>query len=43
MTVFEEGVLRKTFEPTRYEVRGEWRRLLNEELYYLYSLLILFG
>jgi hypothetical protein len=30
-------VLRKTLGPTRYEVRGEWERLLNEKLRNLYS------
>ena len=30
-------MLRKIFEPKRYEVTGEWRRLHNEELYNLYS------
>jgi hypothetical protein len=41
--VFENGVLRKIFGLRRYEVRGEWRRLHNEEFYDLYSLPILFG
>jgi hypothetical protein len=30
-------VLRRKFIPTRDEVRGEWRRLHNKELYALYS------
>jgi hypothetical protein len=30
-------VLRKIFGPKRDEVTGEWRRLLNEELYAVYS------
>jgi hypothetical protein len=30
-------VLRKTFDPKRDEITGEWRRLHNEELYDLYS------
>jgi len=30
-------VLRRIFEPRRDEVRGEWRRLHNEELNDLYS------
>jgi hypothetical protein len=34
--VFENGVLRRIFEPERDEVAGEWRRLHNEELYDLY-------
>jgi hypothetical protein len=35
--VFENRVLRRIFGPKRDEVTGEWRRLHNEELYYLYS------
>jgi hypothetical protein len=35
--VFENSVLRKIFRPKRDEVRGEWRRLHNEELHDLYS------
>jgi len=31
-------VLRKVFGPKRDEVTGEWRKLHNEELNYLYSL-----
>jgi hypothetical protein len=36
--VFENGVLRKIFGPTRDEVTGEWGRLdlHNEELYDMY-------
>jgi hypothetical protein len=30
-------VLRRIFGPRRDEITGEWRRLLNEELNYLYS------
>jgi hypothetical protein len=30
-------VLRRIFGPKRDEVTGEWRRLLNEELYTLHS------
>jgi hypothetical protein len=30
--VFENRVLRGIFEPKRYEVTGEWRKLRNEEL-----------
>jgi hypothetical protein len=29
-------VLRRIFGPKRDEVTGEWRRLLNKELYALY-------
>jgi len=36
--MFENKVLRKIFGPKRAEITGEWRRLHNEELYYLYSL-----
>jgi hypothetical protein len=36
-SVFENRVLRGVFGPKRDEVTGEWRRLHNEELYYLYS------
>jgi hypothetical protein len=35
--VFENGVLRRIFRPKRDEVRGEWRKLHNEELNGLYS------
>jgi hypothetical protein len=31
--VFEKRMLRKIFRLKRVEVTGEWRRLLNEELY----------
>ena len=37
LRVFENRVLRKIFGPRRDEVRGEWRRLNNEELNNLYS------
>jgi hypothetical protein len=30
-------VLRRIFGPKRDEVTGEWRKLQNEELHYLYS------
>ena len=30
--IFENRVLRRTLEPKRDEVRGEWRKLHNEEL-----------
>jgi len=36
--VFENRVLMKVFGPKRDEVTGEWRKLHNEELNYLYSL-----
>jgi hypothetical protein len=35
--VFEDKVLRKIFGLKTDEEAGEWRRLHNEELYYLYS------
>jgi hypothetical protein len=37
--VSENRVLRRIFGPKRDEVRGEWRKLRNEELNDLYSLL----
>ena len=37
LRVFENMVLRRIFEPRRNEVKGEWRRLHNEELNDLYS------
>jgi hypothetical protein len=37
LRVFENKVLRRIFGPKRDEVTGEWRRLQNEELNYLYS------
>ena len=36
MRVFENRVLRRIFWPKRDQVRGEWRRLHNKELYALY-------
>ena len=36
LRVFENRVLRKIFGPKRDEVVGEWRKLHNEELNYLY-------
>jgi hypothetical protein len=36
--VFENRVLRRISGPRRDEVTGEWRRLHNKELHYLYSL-----
>jgi hypothetical protein len=35
--VFENRVLRRIFGPKRDEVRGELRKLHNEELHYLYA------
>jgi hypothetical protein len=35
--VFENRVLRRIFGPMRDEVTGEWRKLYNGELHYLYS------
>ena len=35
--MFENGVLRRIFEPKRDKVTGEWRKLHNEELNDLYS------
>jgi hypothetical protein len=37
LRVFEDKVLRRIFGPKRDEVRGEWRKLHNEELNDLYS------
>jgi hypothetical protein len=37
LKVFDNGVLRRIFEPKRDEVTGEWRELHNEELHNLYS------
>jgi hypothetical protein len=37
LRVFENKVLRRIFGPKRDEVREEWRRLHNDELYALYS------
>ena len=36
--MFENRVLRRVFGPKRDEVKGEWRKLYNEELRDLYSL-----
>ena len=41
--VFENWVLRRVFGPKRDEVTGEWRKLHNEELSDLYSLLKILG
>jgi hypothetical protein len=35
--MFENRVLSRIFEASRDEVRGEWRRLRNEDLYVLYG------
>ena len=43
LRVFENRELRRIFGPKRDEVRGEWRRLHNEELYALFSSQISFG
>jgi len=32
LRVFENRVLRRVFRPKREEVKGEWRKLHNEEL-----------
>jgi len=37
LRVFENMVLRRIFGPRSDEVTGEWRRLHNEELNYLFS------
>ena len=37
MRVFENRVLRRILGPKRDKVTGEWRKLHNEELNYLYS------
>jgi len=37
LRVFENRVLGRIFGPKRKEVTGEWRKLHNEELNYLYS------
>ena len=36
LRVFEEGALSRIFGPKRDEVKREWRKLDNEELYHLY-------
>jgi hypothetical protein len=38
LRVFENRVLRRVFGPKRDEVTGEWKKLHNEELNYLYFL-----
>jgi hypothetical protein len=37
LSVFENGVLRRMFEPKRDEVTGDWRKLNDEELHNFYS------
>ena len=37
LRVFENRALRRIFGPRRDEVTGEWRKLRNEELNYMYS------
>jgi hypothetical protein len=39
LRVFENRVLKRVFGPKRDEVTGEWRKLHNEELNDMYSLL----
>jgi hypothetical protein len=39
LRVFENRMLRRIFGPKRDEVTGDWRKLHNEELHNLYSLL----
>ena len=36
LRVYDNRFLRRIFAPKRYEVIGEWRKLHNEELNYLY-------
>jgi len=36
LRVFENGVLRRIFEPKRDKVKRQWRKLHNEELNDLY-------
>jgi len=37
LRVLENRVLRGIFGPKKDEVTGEWRRLQNDELYYMLS------
>ena len=43
LRIYENRVLRRIFGPKRDEVRGEWRKLNNEELNELYSYPMLCG
>jgi hypothetical protein len=36
LRLFEERVLMRVFGPKRFEVTGEWRKLLKKKLYDLY-------
>jgi len=38
LSVFEKWVLRRVFGPKRDEIKGEWRKLHNEELRDFYTL-----
>jgi hypothetical protein len=37
LSVFKNRVPRKIFREKRDELRGQWRRLHNKDLYYVYS------
>jgi hypothetical protein len=37
LTIFENNMLRKIFGPKTDEIRGEWRKLHNEEIYDVHS------
>jgi hypothetical protein len=37
LRVFENRILRRKFGPMKDEITGEWRKLYNKELHYLYS------
>jgi len=43
LRVFENRALRRVFGPKRDEVKGEWRKMHNEELNDLYCLHNIFG
>jgi hypothetical protein len=43
LTVFENKVLRRIFEPKGDEVTGEWKTSRNKEVFALYSSPISFG